>query len=90
MGNSTGKSSEFVANMERVLDVYKRPNNPENPVICMDEPPRQLIAEGRPSPMETVQIYSNATVCNSVGEVEASCGLGIDESTVSNYYCTKS
>jgi len=31
------KSSEFVANMERVLDVYKRPYNPRNPVICMDE-----------------------------------------------------
>lgn len=42
------KSSEFVANMERVLDVYKRPYNPENPIICMDESPKQLIAEGRP------------------------------------------
>lgn len=35
--------------MERVLDVYKRPYNPENPVICMDESPKQLIAEGRTS-----------------------------------------
>lgn len=38
--------------MERVLDVYKRPYNPKRPVICMDESPRQLIAETRrPQPM---------------------------------------
>jgi transposase len=43
------KNSEFVANMERVLDVYKRPYNSENPVICMDESPKQLIEEGRTS-----------------------------------------
>jgi hypothetical protein len=33
--------------MERVLDVYKRPYNKDNPVICMDESPKQLIEEGR-------------------------------------------
>lgn len=43
------KNSEFVANMERVLDVYKRPYNANYPVICMDESPKQLIAEGQPS-----------------------------------------
>ena len=35
--------------MERVLDVYKRPYNANYPVICMDESPKQLIEEGRPS-----------------------------------------
>ena len=35
--------------MEKVLDVYKRPYDPENPVICMDETPKQLISETRPS-----------------------------------------
>lgn len=35
--------------MEKVLDVYKRPYNPEYPVICMDESPKQLIEEGRTS-----------------------------------------
>jgi len=29
------------------LDVYKRPYNPLYPVVCMDESPRQLIAETR-------------------------------------------
>jgi hypothetical protein len=43
------KSSEFVANMEQVLDVYKRPYDPRFPVVCMDESPKQLIAEGRPA-----------------------------------------
>ena len=42
--------------MERVLDVYKRPYNPENPVICMDESPKQLIEDGRASiPMKPGQ-----------------------------------
>lgn len=33
--------------MERVLDVYKRPYNKDNPVICMDESPKQLIEDGQ-------------------------------------------
>ncbi len=33
--------------MEKVLDVYKRPFNPRYPVVCMDESPKQLIAETR-------------------------------------------
>lgn len=31
--------------MENVLDVYKRPYCSENPVVCMDESPKQLIGE---------------------------------------------
>jgi len=42
-----GNDSQFVADMERVLDVYKRPYNELNPVVCMDESPRQLIGESR-------------------------------------------
>lgn len=33
--------------MEVVLDVYKRPYDENNPVICMDETPKQLIEETR-------------------------------------------
>ena len=43
------QSSEFVANMERVLDVYKRSYDPLYPVVCMDESPKQLIEEARSS-----------------------------------------
>jgi len=38
---------DFVAAMENVLDVYKRPYNPAFPVVCMDETPKQLIRETR-------------------------------------------
>lgn len=31
--------------MEMVLDVYKRPYDARHPVVCMDEYPKQLIAE---------------------------------------------
>ena len=41
------QNSDFVANMERVLDVYKRPLNKELPLVCMDESPKQLIKETR-------------------------------------------
>lgn len=41
------KNSEFVANMEHVLDIYKKPYNEEFPVVCMDESPKQLIEEGK-------------------------------------------
>lgn len=33
--------------MEKVLDVYKRPFDLDNPVVCMDESPKQLIREIR-------------------------------------------
>ncbi len=33
--------------MERVLGVYKRPYDARYPVVCMDETPKQLIAETR-------------------------------------------
>jgi hypothetical protein len=39
------QSSQFVANMEHVLDVYKLPYDEDYPVVCMDESPKQLIEE---------------------------------------------
>src|SRR4051812_15171849 len=42
--------------MEKVLDVYKKPYAAAFPVICMDESPKQLIEEGKPSvPMKPGQ-----------------------------------
>ena len=39
--------------MEDVLDVYERPYNPKEPVVCMDEKPLQLLGEVRePRPMK--------------------------------------
>jgi hypothetical protein len=39
------ENGDFVANMENVLEVYKRPFNEKFPVVCMDESPKQLIGE---------------------------------------------
>lgn len=44
---SPRQNASFVAHMENVLDVYKRPYDPLRPVVCMDESPKQLIAETR-------------------------------------------
>ena len=35
--------------MEDVLDVYERPYNASNPVVCMDEKPYQLLGDARDS-----------------------------------------
>jgi transposase len=40
-------SAAFVAAMENVLDIYKRPYDPARQVVCMDETPRQLIGQVR-------------------------------------------
>ena len=41
-----------MAKMEDVLAVYRRPYDPDRPVVCMDEMSRQLLKEVR-APMET-------------------------------------
>ena len=65
------QNGSFVAHMEMVLDVYKRPFDPLYPVICMDESPKQLIAETRvPIPVSPGQPakydyeYRRCGVCN--------------------------
>jgi hypothetical protein len=51
------QNGSFVANMEMVLDVYKRPLDPLYPVVCMDESPKQLIAETKvPIPASTRKV----------------------------------
>jgi hypothetical protein len=41
------QSAEFVAHMEDVLEVYRRPYDPKRPVVCLDETSKQLIGEVR-------------------------------------------
>ncbi len=64
-------NAAFVAAMENVLDVYKRAYDPSNPVICMDETPRQLIGQvhapiaARPGQaMREDYEYQRLGVCN--------------------------
>lgn len=42
------ENAEFVAAMEDVLEVYRRPYNSERPVVCMDEQSKQLVKQTRP------------------------------------------
>ncbi|WP_084684843.1 transposase [Methylohalobius crimeensis] len=42
------QNAAFVCAMERVLEVYKRPFDPDYPVVCMDETSVQCVREGRP------------------------------------------
>jgi hypothetical protein len=40
-------SAEFVYHMEDVLEVYRRPHDPQHPVVCLDGTFTQLIGESR-------------------------------------------
>ena len=40
-------NAAFVAAMEDVLAVYKRPHDPKRPLVCLDETSKQLISETR-------------------------------------------
>jgi hypothetical protein len=46
---------EFAAHMEKVLDVYEKPYDSAQPVLCMDEQPVQLIKETRKPIAATVK-----------------------------------
>ena len=68
---SPRNNSSFVAQMEQVLDVYKKPYSKEFPVVCMDESPKQLIRETRlpiamkPGKEKKVDFeYERKGVCN--------------------------
>ena len=39
------QDAEFVADMENVLETYAEAYDPQQPVICMDEQPVQLLKE---------------------------------------------
>ena len=50
------ENSNFVYNMEQVLDTYKRPYNVDYPMVCGDESPKQLIGEIREQLSNSYQI----------------------------------
>ena len=75
------QNGDFVAQMELVLDVYKRPYDPQRPVVCMDESPRQLIGETKvPIPARSGSVarhdyeYERCGVCNVFMAVEPLAG----------------
>jgi len=67
--------------MEQVLDVYKRAYDPQRPVVCMDESPRQLIRQTRlPLAASRGRVvrhdyeYERCGVCNVFMAVEPLAG----------------
>lgn len=42
------ENAEFVAAMEDVLEVYRRPYDSQRPMVCLDEQSKQLVKETRP------------------------------------------
>jgi hypothetical protein len=82
------QNGRFVADMERVLDVYKRPYDPKFPVVCMDESPRQMIRETRQpipaSPGHPARVdyeYERCGVCNIFMASEPLAGRRLVEIT---------
>ena len=74
-------NGEFVAQMEQVLDVYKRPYDSLRPLICMDESPRQLIRATRLAlpakhgkPEREDYEYERCGVCNIFMAIEPLAG----------------
>ena len=81
-------NGHFVAAMEHVLDVYRRPYDPAYPVVCMDETPRQLIGETRaPVPARPGQPerhdyeYRRCGVCNVFMATEPLAGQRMTQVT---------
>jgi hypothetical protein len=74
------QSAEFVYHMEDVLEVYRRPYDPNHPVVCIDESFKQLIGETReplpPRPGEplpprpgAVERYDHVYIRNGVASL---------------------
>jgi hypothetical protein len=42
-------TDEYLKKMEEVLEVYEKPYNPAEPVVCLDEKPVSLHADVRPA-----------------------------------------
>ena len=40
---------DYITNMEDVLEIYERPYDPQQPVVCLDEKPITLHADVRPT-----------------------------------------
>jgi transposase len=64
------RDAEFVLHMEDILGIYKRPYNPQIPVICMDEKPIQLLDEIRERVCATPLSTDPETGITKPGKIE--------------------
>ena len=72
---------EYRKRMYRLLDLYKKPYNPDFPVVCLDEKSKQLLSDSRtPIPMKPGGIkkydyeYKRNGTCNIFVAVEPKAG----------------
>lgn len=62
---------EFISRMEEILDLYAKPRNPQEPVICFDEKSKQLLEDTRVplpqqlgKPLKRDYAYKRNGTCN--------------------------
>ena len=65
-------SSEFVAAMEDVLELYAEPYDPRRPVVCIDETSTQLLGEARP-PLPAQPGQPRRQDYSTAGRARATC-----------------
>ncbi len=80
------QNGSFVAHMEMVLEIYKKPFDPLYPVVCMDESPKQLISETKTpigaspgKPARHDYEYKRCGVCNIFMALEPLAGKRLVE-----------
>ena len=68
---------KFVAKMEDVLNVYERPLNPKEPVVCLDERPVCLHKEIRSSiePQRAGEVLKRDYEYERAGTANVFCGV---------------
>ena len=50
------QSADFICGMEHILDLYEKPYDPQQPLVCIDEGLKQLISEvQQPLPLTSGQ-----------------------------------
>jgi len=64
---------EFIRCMEDVLEIYERPYDPREPVVCVDEKPTQLLRSCRPDQLG--KIIKQDYEYERNGVVNAFCGI---------------
>lgn len=70
-------SSGFVAKMEDVLEVYEKPLNPKEPVVCLDEKPVSLHQDIRPVeyPRKSGEVLKRDYEYVRAGTANVFCGI---------------
>ena len=70
--------AEFISRMENVLEIYEKPYDPKEPVVCLDEKPVQLLSSPRPEILGKIirqdYEYQREGVANAFCAIEPKAG----------------